>query len=247
MPNVGDKVRQKSTGRILQYDGRGWKVIGTAPAGTTARPEYGVNAYQTNQGDIVTTDLKGQPKILKQGGQQAEANLKGRVAIGGGVMMDAQQKLQNIERRGNPYALDKNPDNAAAKVLSNIGIDVGPIQMHPFEGIAKFVGGQDFQDYDRAASQFEAQLMPIMSGAAVNPSEARRQIRAALPELGDSPASLADKARVRGMMLNGMAEATGKPLPYPDLPSWDANAGGPRQSGMAQKPVSSDPLGIRRR
>lgn len=247
MPNIGDKVRQKSTGRIFEHDGRGWKLVGTAPQGTTARPEYGINAYQTDQGDIVSTDAKGQPKILKQGGQQAEAGLKGRIAIGGGVMLDAQNKMQNVERRGNPFALDKNADNAAAKVLSDIGLDVGPVQIHPLQGVAKWVGGQDFQDYDRAASQFEAQLMPIMSGAAVNPSEARRQIRAALPELGDSPASLTDKARVRGMMLNGMAEATGKPIPYPELPSWDAKLGAPRQGGAAPQMNASDPLGIRRR
>ena len=248
MPNPGDKLRSKKTGEVFQFDGTGWRNMGVVPQGAQPAPQYGQGAYQTDAGDIMAPAPKGGLKMLKQGGQQAEAGLKGRIAIGGGVMLDAQRKLQDIERRGNPFDLDKNLDNTAAKVMSDIGIDVGPIQVHPLQGPAKWLGGQDFQDYDRAAAQFEAQLMPIMSGAAVSPSEARRQIRSALPELGDTPASLADKARVRGMMLNGMAEATGKPLPYPDLPSWDAKAGAPRGPGSAaQGPAQNDPLGIRRR
>lgn len=249
MPQPGDKMRKKSTGEVFQYDGTNWRSMGVVPQGAQPAPQYGQGAYQTDAGDIMAPAPKGGFKMLKQGGQQAEAGLKGRIAIGGGVMLDAQRKLQDIERRGNPFDLDKNLDNTAAKVMDDIGIELGPIDIHPLEGPAKWLGGQDFQDYNRAASQFEAQLMPIMSGAAVSKSEARRQIRAALPELGDSSASLADKARVRGMMLNGMAEATGKPLPYPDLPSWDAKAGEPRAPGaQPQAPApNNDPLGIRRR
>jgi hypothetical protein len=90
--------------------------------------------------------------------------------------------------------------------------------------VAKFLGGEDYQEYQQAGKTFESQLMPIMSGAAVSPSEAERQIKASLPQMGDGLKNLQAKARTRQMMLNGAAKAAGQPLPYPNIPTYGVNS-----------------------
>jgi hypothetical protein len=160
------------------------------------------------------------------GKQQAqEASMRGRMDLGLAPMVQAQQDMAGVEAKGNPFSLTQNPDNAVAKVASDIGFTIPGlgVDFHPLNGVAKKIGGQDYQTYEQAQKAFESQLMPMMSGAAVSPSEAARQIKAALPELGDSPETLKDKARTRAMMLNGAAKARGQPLPYPDIPTWGVN------------------------
>lgn len=178
---------------------------------------------------------------LEAGGKPLvqEASQRGRMDLGLAPMVSAHQRMLNTEKVGNPFSLDTNPDNAAAKFVGDIGVSVGQNDFYPFEGVAKKVGGQDYQNYEQAASAFEAQLMPIMSGAAVSPSEARRQIKAALPALGDSPAILAQKAATREEMLNGAAKARQIALPYPNRPTWGVNTmkipgatGGKREDGV---------------
>lgn len=153
-------------------------------------------------------------------GAQGEASMRGRLNMGMGPMVQAEQDLLASEQGGGGQRV--NPLNR----------DVGPALLDAIpdwafgsatDALAKKWGGQDYQDYATAARQFEAQLMPIMSGAAVSPSEARRQIRANLPQLGDSPATLEKKARGRKMMLNGAAKVMGAALPYPDVPTYGVN------------------------
>jgi len=91
----------------------------------------------------------------------------------------------------------------------------------PFDALAKTVGGQDYQDYEQAAKTFEAAMLPIISGAAVTESEARRQIRANLPEFGDTPQTLSRKATNRAMMLNAAADLLGVPRPFPKVGTMD--------------------------
>lgn len=157
--------------------------------------------------------------------QAQEASMRGRMDLGLAPMVQAQQDMAAVEAKGNPFSLKENPDNAAAKVASDIGFNIPGlgVDFHPLNGVAKAIGGQDYQKYEQAQKAFESQLMPIMSGAAVSPSEAARQIKAAQPELGDSRETLATKARTRAMMLNGAAKARGEPLPYPDVPTWGVN------------------------
>lgn len=158
-----------------------------------------------------------------------EASMRSRMDLGLGPMVQGQETMAAVEGRGNPYqmtgpkATPETRNNAIAEMIGGIGIDAGPVKFHPFEGVAKRIGGDDYQEYDQGAKAFESQLMPIMSGAAVSPTEAQRQIRAALPQLGDSEANLASKGRTRQMMLNGAAKAKGLPLPYPDVPTWGVN------------------------
>lgn len=179
------------------------------------------------------TDRRTGQRVIRQNGQWVplgkqqpmEASMRGRMDLGMAPMVQAHETMRREQSRGNPFALDKNFDNAAAQVMSEVGFSVPGlgIDWRPLEGVAKRVGGDDFQRYQQASKAFESQLMPLMSGAAVSPSEAERQRKAALPELGDSPANLREKDRTRMMMLNGAAKARGLPLPYPDVPTWGVN------------------------
>lgn len=143
-----------------------------------------------------------------------DAGMRGRLSLGLGPMVQAEQTMSNAEAAGNPLQKDW-----GAAALSGVGVG----GFHPLEQVAKMWGGQDYQDYTQAAKAFESQLMPIMSGAAVSPSEAQRQIKASLPEFGDTPETLKTKARTRQMMLNGAAHSMGAPLPYPDVPTFGVN------------------------
>lgn len=169
-------------------------------------------------GQWVPIPLAGKPPVQ-------EASMRGRMDLGLAPMVSAHQSMLTTEKKGNPFALDsmETANNAAAKFIGDIGFSAGQNQFYPLEGPAKAIGGKDYQQYEQSAAAFEAQLMPIMSGAAVSPSEARRQIKAALPALGDDPATLSTKARTREMMLNGAAKARGLPLPYPETPTWGIN------------------------
>lgn len=197
------------------------------------------------------TDRTTGQRVIRQNGQWVplnaggkppvqEASMRGRMDLGLAPMMAANQQMRATESAGNPYNLKTNADNALAKLVGSVGVSVGQNQFYPLEAVAKSIGGQDYQTYEQAASAFESQLMPIMSGAAVSPSEARRQIRAALPALGDSEQTLAEKSRTREMMLNGAAKARGLPLPYPKVPTWGVNTmnlpqGTPPQKGGRQQ------------
>jgi len=187
-------------------------------------PLEGKTGIQKSTGQRVIRQ-NGQWVPVQQGGkpQVQEAGMRSRMDLGLAPMVSSHQKMLDVERAGNPFALDTNADNAAAKFVGDIGFSVGQNEFYPLKGVAKAVGGQDFQNYDQAASGFESQLMPIMSGAAVSPTEARRQIRAALPELGDSEQTLRNKAAIREQMLNGAAYARKLPLPYPNQPTWGIN------------------------
>lgn len=165
---------------------------------------------------------------LSSGGKPPvqEASMRGRMDLGLAPMVRSHQRMTEIERRGNPYDLRTNPGNAVARLMTDTGFSIpaAGINFYPLEGMAKFVGGQDFQDYQQAAKGFESQLMPIMSGAAVSPTEADRQVKAGLPELGDSDETLRSKGVTREMMLNGAAKSRGLPLPYPNTATWGINS-----------------------
>lgn len=152
-----------------------------------------------------------------------DAGMRGRLSLGLGPMVDAQTRMSSAENGSNPLQRDW-----GASALDALPMGIG-------SQMAKIAGGQDYQDYTNAAKAFESQLMPIMSGAAVSPSEAKRQIQASLPEFGDSPETLSQKSRVRQMMLNGAAHSMGAPLPYPDVPTFGVNSGAPQAPTKDEK------------
>lgn len=125
-------------------------------------------------------------------------------------------------------------------------------------GLAKGVGGDDYQAYNQAAKSFESSLLPVFSGSAVTPTEAQRFIQANMPEYSDSPATLRRKAMNRKRILNGAAAIVGKDPPYPEVDSWMGGADSSKTPGPASAPArpapaasrptapqNNDPLGIR--
>lgn len=206
-------------------------------------PLEGKTGFQKSTGQRVVRK-GGQWVPIQAGGKPevVEASVRSRLDMGMPSMIAGQQAMEKVERRGNPFALDQNPGNAAAKVMDSVGVKIGQNDIRPFRPMAKWVGGDDYQEYEQGAASFEAEVMPIKSGAAVSPSEAERQIKAALPELGDSPANLQRKSVTRKTMLNAAARMRGKPLPYPDVPTWGVNTN--RLPGAATPKAA--PAGVRR-
>lgn len=159
-----------------------------------------------------------------------------RVALGFGPSVSAQRQMEASERgpdgkRINPLnrdwgaaVIDGLDDN---KIAQFFGANTG--------ALARWVGGQDFQDYDQAAKSFESAFLPIISGAAVTPSEAQRMLRASLPQLGDNPETLAAKAKNRAMMINAAADLGGRPRPFPDVGTWDFQTGAASAEGGGQQ------------
>lgn len=187
---------------------RGGKIVPFGgPAGTTPRPEYGPNAYETSDGAILAPTKGGAVQTLR-GPQIAAAEARTRLELGLGPVMAAQTRLARSEAGGeNPYNRDW-----GARMLEAV----------PFDGgvAARIAGGQDYQDYEQAARTFESSILPIFSGAAVTESEAKRFVRANLPQLGDTPATLKEKADNRKRIINAAAKLTGRPIPFPDLNVW---------------------------
>lgn len=165
------------------------------------------------------------------GGGSFSPDQRARVEIGLDPAMEAVRTLDQIELRGNMPVSEWNrltPDQRRARTRSsprNSQWGASVVDFMDGEGTsaaARTMGGQDFQSYTSAGSAFESGMLPILSGAAVTDSEARRMIRAAIPQLGDGPQVLEQKARRRRQMLNGAAIIGGRNPPYPQdaVPDW---------------------------
>lgn len=172
-------------------------------------PEYGQGAQRLPNGDVVRYGPRGGVTVLQRAGnggsQLAGADARTRLTLGLGPIYQAQERLGQIEaQHGNVFNREW-----GARALEAV----------PFDGgvAARVFGGPDYRAYEQASRTFEASMMPIFSGAAVTESEAKRFIRANLPQMGDSPEILAEKARNRQMMINAAARLTGEEMPYPDV------------------------------
>lgn len=173
-----------------------------------------------------------------------------RLAAGLGPSIAAQQRLYQVEgwhpdapnpmdRLGhNP--LDANPV-AVAVDQAHDADEKRDVRWTFAAGLARSRAGQDYQDYTQAAKSFESAFMPILSGAAVTPSEATRMIRANLPELGDTPITLARKAKNRAMMINAAADLMGRPRPFQQvgiMPGLQPRQGPPQPAAQPQPATS---------
>lgn len=156
------------------------------------------------------------------------ADARARFMINLGPLVEAQGTLDRMEREG--YTLGQ---DWGARVAEGIPFDNG--------FAARVVGGPDYNAYQQASATFEAAILPIMSGAAVTPSEAERQIRAALPQMGDSPEVLAQKARQRQMMINAVAQGIGQELPYPEIGIWGQDAASAEEPQAGQEMAAPGP------
>lgn len=170
-----------------------------------------------------------------------------RLALGFGPSVQAQKNLyagegwnQNAEHPGGRNPLDSHPIAYSLEAQRDADQKRGMLGTLA-AGAARGAAGQDYQNYTQAAKSFEASFMPILSGAAVTPSEAARMIRANLPELGDTDQTLARKATNRAMMVNSAADLLGVPRPFTKvgiMPELIA-AGRARQQGQTAPPAAA--------
>lgn len=178
-------------------------------------PEYGQGAMRLPNGAVVRYGPRGGMDTIVSAAQAAAAgngaesspmvgaDARARFMINLGPLQAAQDNMERMDREGyNPSSFQ----NTGAAALEAV----------PFDGgwAARRAGGEDYNAYNQAAKTFEAAILPIMSGAAVTPTEAQRLIRAALPQPGDSPEVLAQKSEQRRMMINAVAQGIGQAAPY---------------------------------
>lgn len=163
----------------------------------------------------------------------AGAETRTRLALGLAPSIRAQQNLYQEEgwTKGKPA----NPLNSFRGAMADFvdGDD------NNASALSKWVGGQSYQNYNQAAKTFESAFLPILSGAAVSPSEAQRLIRASLPQRGDSPATMARKAQNRAEMINGAAELSGQPAPFGRMKNRSAQPAAP-SSGTLKPGIVED-------
>lgn len=178
--------------------------------------EYGAGARRLPNGVIERVGPQGGVSRIAAANGGAEsspmvgADARARFMIGADPLQAAQGAMATEEASG------ENPLNRdwGASILGGIDLNPGKEVWNPFDPIARAWGGQDFQNYRQAMATYEASLMPIQSGAAVSPSEARRQIRADLPEMGDTPETLRRKAQNRMSRINAVFQGIGRDPPY---------------------------------
>jgi hypothetical protein len=212
-----------TTGKRIRWNG-GTPGGGDGLAGTTPRPEYGQGAYETTDGSILRPTKGGAVQVMR-GAQTAGAEARARLALGLGPTIEAQKNLYETEvRQGGMGEGGGNPLDSLRGALGEWLTPENP-NNSILTRMSKNVGGQRYQDYQQAAKSFEAAFMPILSGAAVTDSEAKRLIAASLPQPGDTTQTLNRKARNRAMMINAAAELLGRPRPFPLVGSFDFKSG----------------------
>jgi hypothetical protein len=150
--------------------------------------EPGTEEYRTfmlNNGAM--PEAEPDPSALRLG-----AEAMGRIAPNIPPLLAAQRQLQELERQGVTFT--QGVSGVGATVAAGI----------PFAGgaLERAIGSDDRDAMVRAVSQFEAAILPILSGAAVTDSEAQRYVRAQLPQPGDSARIRDLKAQARQGMID---------------------------------------------
>jgi hypothetical protein len=227
MPAEGEvRINKVDPTRQAVFQGGVWIERAAVPPGSTARPDYGPGAYETPDGGVLKPGRSGGVQVLKPP-QQAGAESRTRLILGLPSAVEAQKNMYASEKWNQPGADDprgQNPYDTPTGMVANMLNPHDPTKT--LRTVAsKVVGGQDYQDYNQATKSFEAAFLPILSGAAVTPSEASRMISASLPEPGDTPATLAKKSKNRAMMINGAAKLLGEKPPFPKIPVMDFGSG----------------------
>ena len=163
----------------------------------TAEDQNGVLRYLDN-GQPVFPGVTAAPAAAKP---LIGAESMGRVAAGLGNMRQAVNDLSNLvmpkQEGGQGYAP---------------GYDWGAKWLDaslPFVGdpLARWAGGKDYQKFENAYAAFEAAALPIMSGAAVTDSEAKRALKALRVKIGDSNEAVAAKMQNMQRMVQGLEMA----------------------------------------
>lgn len=250
MPTVGETRTRKDGKAVATFDGQNWieRPIDAAVGGMKPAPaEWGAGAYVLPNGRVVRRGPRGGMDVLGEIQAAAPAGAapqdrpldpltpgsenRTRMALGFGPVIEAQKQMYLSEgwKPGTANPRGQNPYNRdwGARMLEALPFDNGVA--------ARMLGGQDYQDYEGSARTFESAFLPILSGAAVTPSEAQRMIRANLPQMGDTPGRLATKAKNRAMMINATADLLGRPRPFPKVGTWNFGGKSPVEKGSEPK------------
>jgi len=167
------------------------------------------------------------PSAPLTGGSQTGAigqiNL-GSAVRGQRVMLESENRSRHstyspLGPIGHPQTGSGNPaqDTWATELLRGV-----PVVGDTMAGmIDRRVGNNNHLEYNNERALFIGAFAPIMAGQSQSSTEIRRQIEQYLPQINDTPEILQTKAEVRAMMLNGVADLTGRARPYPALGTVD--------------------------
>lgn len=163
--------------------------------------------------------------------KQAVANLKT-------LMFDS--KGTNMSMPG--YSPGRDFGAGFVQDLGHIPV-VGGLIRGVTDSASRALGGEDYQMFEDSYDTFEAAMLPIMSGAAVPPSEAERQMKAVKINPFDSDATKKRKIAAQEQMIAGLEmaangdtagflaalEGAGKTVaePAPELQGYTAEDGSP--------------------
>lgn len=249
MPAEGEiRVNRLDPNRKAVFQGGVWVEqtgggAGASGAGSTPRPEYGNGAYETSDGSVLRPTKGGSVQIMR-GAQTAGAEARTRLQLGLGPSVAAQKNLFEEEQwnQSAEHPGGSNPNDSIRGMVSNMLAPENPNDTLRVMA-SKSAGGDRLARYKQASASFETAFLPILSGAAVTPSEASRMVKASLPAPGDTPEILARKATNRAMMINGAAKLLGQPLPFPKVGAMDFGQGGSPKSVTPAKPKAPAKVG----
>ena len=71
------------------------------------------------------------------------------------------------------------------------------------KGFARWAGGEDYQKFEDSYGAFEAAMLPIISGAAITPSEGQRLIKPLRIKIGDTEDTKKRKIAAMSQMAKG--------------------------------------------
>jgi hypothetical protein len=177
------------------------KDANATPERNTEKDQNGVLRY-IDTGEPVFPDVETAPEAAKPLiGSEAMA----RVTAG---LPNAKQAVEDLDRlvfrskgtflTAEGYDPASDLGAAAIEAIPDFGL---------FKGVARTVGGEDYQLFKDSYGSFEAAMLPIISGAAITESEGLRQMRALEIKPGDSEQT--KKRKITGMkaMVSGVEKA----------------------------------------
>jgi hypothetical protein len=182
-----------------------------APKATAARPRAndpnGVLRYLDGAQEPVFSNVEKTPKPLI--GTETMA----RVATG---LPNAKQAVANLRTllfnsKGTNLSMEGYSPlrDVGAGLVQDVGHIpvIGGLIRGATDSTARMLGGEDYQMFEDAYDTFEAAILPIMSGAAIPESEAKRQMQAVKIVPFDSKATKLRKLAAQDQMIAGLEMA----------------------------------------
>ena len=168
------------------------------------------------QGTVAQMSPSGQvqivnkPRDLPAGGQVIENDDGTTTFIPAG-------KITEGERNAAGFYARMVAANAEMKKLVDAGYDPGNLRDYLTAGtvLGNYATSDKGQQYHQAAMNWVRANLRKESGAAIGADEARQEIRNYFPQPGDSPGTIAQKARNRETVERAMRTAAGGALPPP--------------------------------